>query len=130
VAARAEIKLAAEQYKAGQKDTAYETAANAYLNRFENLEADLEKVDAAAVPAIEADFKALRDGIKAGQVQTEIDAIVARLDAALAKAAGQLPGAPAVATVAEVTGKMSPQVLITQARAEIKQAAEQYKAGQ
>ena len=89
-AARSEIKGAVALYKDGKTDAAYEAAANVYLNRFENLEADLNKADPTAVPAIEEDFKGLRDGIKAGKPQADIETIATRLDASLVRAAGLL----------------------------------------
>lgn len=89
-AARSEIAGAVALYKDGKPDAAYEAAANVYLNRFENLEADLNKADQTAVPAIEEDFKDLRDGIKAGKPQADIETIATRLDASLVRAAGLL----------------------------------------
>ncbi len=88
--ARREIAGAVALYKSGQTDAAYEAAATVYLNRFESLEADLNKADKTTVPAIEADFKALRDDIKAGKPQADIDTIATRLDAALGRAADLL----------------------------------------
>ncbi len=90
LAARSEIKGAVALYKDGKTDAAYEAAANVYLNRFENLESDLNKADKTAVPAIEDDFKGLRDGIKAGKPQADIETIATRLDASLTRAAGLL----------------------------------------
>ena len=90
LAARSEIKGAVALYKDGKTDAAYEAAASVYLNRFESLEGDLNKADKTAVPAIEEDFKGLRDGIKAGQAQANIETIATRLDASLARAAGLL----------------------------------------
>ncbi len=88
--ARSEIAGAVALYKDGKTAAAYEAAANVYLNRFESLEADLNKADQTAVPAIEEDFKGLRDGIKAGQAQADIETIATRLDASLVRAAGLL----------------------------------------
>ena len=62
-------------------------AAAAYLDGFEKLEGDLLKVDKDIVPGLELDFKALRDGIKAGQAQAELEAIAARINGGLDRAA-------------------------------------------
>ncbi|HEX6608115.1 MAG TPA: hypothetical protein VF276_14515 [Chloroflexia bacterium] len=88
-AIQADVQAALELYKAGNKDAAYEKAAGAYLDGFEKLEPDLLKADKDIVPAQETDFKALRDGIKAGQSQSELEAIAARIDSGLQRA-GQL----------------------------------------
>jgi hypothetical protein len=88
-AIHADVQAALGLYKAGDKDSAYEKAANAYLDGFEKLEPDLLKADKDFVPVLETDFKALRDGIKAGQSQSELEAIAARIDSGLQRA-GQL----------------------------------------
>ena len=86
---QADVQAALGLYKAGQTDAAYEKAAGAYLDGFEKLEPDLLKADKDIVPALETDFKALRDGIKAGQSQSELEAVAARIDSGLQRA-GQL----------------------------------------
>jgi hypothetical protein len=88
-AIQADVQAALGLYKAGNKDAAYEKAAGAYLDGFEKLEPDLLKADKDIVPALETDFKALRDGIKAGQSQSELETIAARIDSGLQRA-GQL----------------------------------------
>jgi hypothetical protein len=88
-AVQADVQAALGLYKAGQADAAYEKAAGAYLDGFEKLEPDLLKADKDIVPALETDFKALRDGIKAGQSQSELEAVAARIDSGLQRA-GQL----------------------------------------
>ncbi|HUS16249.1 MAG TPA: hypothetical protein VM536_14720, partial [Chloroflexia bacterium] len=88
-AARDDVRGALELYKAGQADAAYEQAASVYLDRFEKLEVALGKLDNNIVPTLETDFKALRDGIKAGQPAAELEVIAARLDSGLVRA-GQL----------------------------------------
>lgn len=88
-AIQADVQAALGLYKAGQTDAAYEKAAGAYLDGFEKLEPDLLKADKDIVPTLETDFKALRDGIKAGQSQSELETIAARIDSGL-QHAGQL----------------------------------------
>jgi hypothetical protein len=88
--ARTGVKDAIALYKAGQADAAYEKAASAYLDNVEKLEPDLLKADKDIVPSLEGDFKALRDGIKAGSPAADLDAIAARIDAGLTRAAGML----------------------------------------
>ena len=88
--ARAGVRDALARYASGQPDAAYELAAAAYLDNVEKLEPALLKVDTTLVPALETDFKALRDGIKAGRPQADLEAIGARLDKELAQAAGVL----------------------------------------
>jgi hypothetical protein len=85
-AIQADVQAALGLYKAGDKDAAYEKAAGAYLDGFEKLEPDLLKADKDIVPVLETDFKALRDGIKVGQSQSELEAIAARIDNGLQRA--------------------------------------------
>ena len=87
-AIQADVQAALGLYKAGEKDAAYEKAAGAYLDGFEKLEPDLLKADKDIVPALETDFKALRDGIKAGLSQSELEAVAARITSGL-QGAGQ-----------------------------------------
>ncbi len=71
------------EYKAGKQDEAYELAASAYLNGFEQLEADLLKKDQALVETLEGQFKALRDGIKSGKPAAELETLAAQINANL-----------------------------------------------
>jgi hypothetical protein len=89
-AIQADVQAALGLYKAGEKDAAYEKAAGAYLDGFEKLEPDLLKVDKDIVPALETDFKALRDGIKAGLSQSELEAVAARITSGLQRAGQSL----------------------------------------
>jgi hypothetical protein len=89
-AIQADVQAALGLYKAGEKDAAYEKAAGAYLDGFEKLEPDLLKADKDIVPALETDFKALRDGIKAGLSQSELEAVAARITSGLQRAGQSL----------------------------------------
>ena len=62
-------KAALDLYRAGQVDASYEKATSAYLDGFEKLEAPLLLVSKDTVPALEDEFKALRDGIQARKPQ-------------------------------------------------------------
>jgi hypothetical protein len=86
-AARADVQAAVALARAGQPDAAYEKAAAVYLDRIENLEPALLKVDKDFVPVLEGDFKALRDAIKAGAPPADLDVIVTRLNTELDQAA-------------------------------------------
>ena len=85
--ARAGIATALADYKAGKSDDAYDAAASAYLDNFESLESALRKLDSKLVDTLEAQFKALRDGIKAGQPAADLDTLAAQINANLDKAA-------------------------------------------
>jgi hypothetical protein len=89
-AIQADVQAALGLYKAGEKDAAYEKAAGAYLDGFEKLEPDLLKADKDIVQALETDFKALRDGIKAGLSQSELEAVAARITSGLQRAGQSL----------------------------------------
>jgi hypothetical protein len=84
--ARAAITAALTQYAGGDADAAYETAAGAYLNYFEALEGPLGKKDQALVGELEGHFKDLRDGIKAGKSQADLQAVADQINAGLDKA--------------------------------------------
>jgi hypothetical protein len=84
--ARQEITKALTQYAGGDTDAAYETAAGAYLNYFEALEGPLGKKDQALVDELEGQFKDLRDGIKAGKAQADLQVIADKINAGLDKA--------------------------------------------
>ncbi|MCX7624082.1 MAG: hypothetical protein N2Z82_10095 [Thermomicrobium sp.] len=66
-----------ELYRGGQADAAYEQAANAYLEGFEQLEAPL--LDAGhrdLVERLELDFKAVRDAIREGKPADEVAQLI------------------------------------------------------
>ncbi len=68
---------ALELYRRGQADAAYEQAANAYLEGFEQLEPPL--LDAGQrelVERLELDFKAVRDAIREGRPAEEVAQLI------------------------------------------------------
>jgi len=78
---------ALELYEKGQVDEAYEEAASAYLDQFENAEAALSAKDKALMETIETQMKDFRDAIKAkkplAEVKTLLDKINPNLDKAI-----------------------------------------------
>ena len=87
---RAGIATALADYKAGKADDAYDAAASAYLDNFESLESMLRKQDSNLVDTLEGQFKALRDGIKAGKPAADLDMLAEQINANLDKAAALL----------------------------------------
>ncbi|HLY27995.1 MAG TPA: hypothetical protein VKQ72_16740 [Aggregatilineales bacterium] len=86
-AVRQTLAQALADYKAGKHDDAYEESASAYLDHFEDLEPPLLKKDQGLVATMEGQFKALRDGIKAGDSQADVEAIAKAINDNLDKVA-------------------------------------------
>ncbi len=75
-----------EEYREGEKEEAYELAANSYLQGFEHVDGDLlEKGQRELVEDLELDFKALRDAIKAGKPVSQIEPIASEINQGLDK---------------------------------------------
>jgi hypothetical protein len=83
-AIRGQLQAAQEKLTAGDQEAAYEAAASAYLDGFEQLEPELVQKDKELMEKLEVQFKDLRDAIKSGQsaeaLGTMITAINANLD--------------------------------------------------
>ncbi len=75
---------ALETYARGDADKAYALAADAYLEGFEELEEELvQQGHRELVEGLELKFKALRDGIRAGQPQAELQKLVTEIEQGL-----------------------------------------------
>jgi high-affinity iron transporter len=98
---------AVAQYAAGDRETAYTTARNAYLDHFEYVEIPLRVRDEGLTLALEEDFAALRNEIESGAPQSRIAEIGAEVQRGLDDVERALsePGiaAPAIATVYSFT---------------------------
>lgn len=83
---------ALELYQRGQADAAYEQAANAYLEGFEQLEPPL--LDAGQrqlVERLELDFKAVRDAIREGRPAEEVGQLIDKVKTGLREVEEVLP---------------------------------------
>ncbi len=81
------IAKALNEYRAGEYDEAYETAANAYLGGFEHIEGDLiRKGRRDLVEDLELKFKDLRDGIQAKKALAELESLEDQIKEGLAQA--------------------------------------------
>jgi high-affinity iron transporter len=105
--ARGLVDDAVAQYAAGEADTAYTTARNAYLDHFEYVEIPLRVRDEGLTLALEEDFAALRNEIESGGPVGTVREIGAEVLAGLDDVERALsePGiaAPAIATVYSFT---------------------------
>jgi hypothetical protein len=77
---------ALELYEKGNQDEAYEEAASAYLDQFENVEGPLAEKDKELMETIETQMKAFRDAIKAGKPVSEVQALLAQITPNIEKA--------------------------------------------
>lgn len=78
---------ALEEYAEGETDEAFELAANAYLEGFEKIEGDLiQRGHRELVEELELKFKDLRDGVRAGKPQAELQALVEEIEKGLDEA--------------------------------------------
>jgi len=78
------MEKALEEYAEGETEEAFEFAANAYLEGFEKLEADLiQRGHRELVEDLELKFKELRDGVRAGKPQAELQALVKEIERSL-----------------------------------------------
>ncbi len=73
-------------YEKGEKDDAYEEAASAYLDQFENAETALAAKDKELMESIEGQMKDFRDAIKAGKSVDEVRGILSRINVNIQKA--------------------------------------------
>lgn len=81
---KATVDRSVADYKAGKKDSAYELAADAYLEGYEQIEADLAaKGQQSLMTDVEGRFTQLRDAIKAGKPVSEVEAIAQRVQQGL-----------------------------------------------
>jgi len=81
------MEQALREYERGEVEEAYELAAKAYLEGFEEMEGDLlQKGHRALVERLEVRFKDLRDGIRAGRPLDELSALVEEIEAGLKEA--------------------------------------------
>ena len=84
---RAMIAKALEEYAEGETDEAFEFAANAYLEGFEHIEGELiQRGHRELVEDLELKFKDLRDGVRAGKPQAELQALVGEIEQGLDEA--------------------------------------------
>ncbi len=77
---------ALELYEKGQVDEAYEEAAEAYLEQFENAEVALSAKDKALMETLEDQLKDFRDAIKAKKPLIEVKALLNKISPNLDKA--------------------------------------------
>lgn len=84
--ARSSLMEALELYKNGNKDEAYEEAASAYLDQYENVEGPLAEKDKELMQTIETQMKAFRDAIKAGKPDAELQLLLTKITANIDKA--------------------------------------------
>lgn len=78
---------ALEEYAEGETEEAFEFAANAYLEGFEHIEGDLiQRGHRELVEDLELKFKDLRDGVRAGKPQSELQALVEEIEQGLDEA--------------------------------------------
>jgi hypothetical protein len=80
------LQEAMELYEDGKTEEAYEEAASAYLDHFENAEAALAAKDKELMETIEGQMKEFRDAIKAGKPVDEVKAILAKINPNIQKA--------------------------------------------
>src|SRR5262249_49424971 len=73
-------------YEKGEQDEAYEEAASAYLDQFENVEGPLAEKDKELMETIETQMKAIRDAIKAGKPVSEVQALLGEITPNMEKA--------------------------------------------
>ncbi len=77
---------ALELYEKGENDDAYEEAASAYLDQFENAEVPLAARDKELMETIEGQMKDFRDAIKAGKPAADVKALLAKITPNIDKA--------------------------------------------
>ena len=77
-------------YRQGKKDEAYTKALDAYLDGFEQAEADLRVRDKDLTSAIEADFASYRNAIKSGTPVEQVEALNAKIHGGLSEAGRML----------------------------------------
>jgi hypothetical protein len=80
------LQEAMELYEKGDKDEAYEEAASAYLEQFENAEPALMAKDKELMETIEGQMKDFRDAIKAGKPVDEVRDLLSKINANIEKA--------------------------------------------
>ena len=90
------IERSVEQYRGGQRDEAYETARNAYLDHFEFVEIPLRVRDEGLTLELEEDYANLRNAIEDGAPAGEVDELAAELRAGLDRVEREL-ASPGVA---------------------------------
>jgi hypothetical protein len=73
-------------YRDGHADMAYEAAASAYLDNYENVEAALSAKDNALMTKLETNLKVFRDAIKAGKPIDDVQKLYDDINADLTKA--------------------------------------------
>jgi high-affinity iron transporter len=89
------IERSLEQYGDGQRDEAYETARNAYLDHFEFVEIPLRVRDEGLTLELEEDYANLRNAIQDGAPAGEVDELAAELRAGLDRVEREL-GSPGI----------------------------------
>ena len=90
-ATRVSLQKALAQVKAGNRKAADNTVSEGYLQHFEDVEGPLDKVDHELNEKLEDGIKDdLREKIKSGAPASEVERLVATLDADLATAERKL----------------------------------------
>ena len=90
-ATRVSLRKALAQVKAGDRKAADNTVSEGYLQHFEDVEGPLDKVDHELNEKLEGGIKDdLREKIRSGAPASEVEQLVASLDADLATAERKL----------------------------------------
>jgi DNA anti-recombination protein RmuC len=90
-ATRASLQKALDELKAGDRKAADNTVSEGYLQHFEDVEGPLAKVDHELNEKLEDTIKGdLREKIKSGAPVTEVEQLIASLDADLKTAEAKL----------------------------------------
>ena len=93
---RDQIERSVELYRGGQRDEAFKTARNAYLDHFEFAEIPLRVRDEGMTLQLEEDYAQLRNAMQSGASHSEVDDIAAELRGGLDSAEREL-GSPGIA---------------------------------